>query len=217
MNRIYTIASTSLLLSIFPNVASAAIFQQTFAEFNGTFDSVNLPIGGELIPTGVISATQNTDLPSVVTFDTETNETVFDLNFLLDFPLLDNLELEPLATNPFVTGTFAVDGDDLITDGIGESTIDDPTSPFLGTLTVFDVQWRVTSPLDSPVFLGEIISEVVTICLPSSPCVQTIGTGEATSDSASVPEPSFGLVFLFVGILGTFSLLKNKFLASVAK
>jgi len=154
------------------------IIKQTVAEFYGTFDSVNLPLGGRQLTTGVISVIQNPDVPSVITFNTNTNQTIFDLNFLLDFPLLSVLGLQPIPTSIYETGSYQVNGQDLIANvtGVGTSA---GSSPFAGTKTFPVVQWKVTSPLDTSVFLGEIESEVVTIVPPSGEQVQTKGTGKA--------------------------------------
>ncbi len=185
---IYCLASATVLFTGLSKSVSAAIIKQTFADFYGTFDSVTLPLGSQQVSTGVISARQDPNLPSIVTFDTDTNTTIFDLNFLLDFPLLTVLGQQPIATPLYETGSYTVDGQDLIANvtGVGTAT---GSSPFAGTKTYPTVRWRVTSPLDTSVFLGLIESEVVTICPPSSGCVQTTGVGEATLGVPSVPEP----------------------------
>lgn len=185
---IYCLASATVLFIGLSESVSAALIKQTFAEFYGTFDSLTLPLGGQQVSTGVISARQDPNLPSIVTFDTDTNTTIFDLNFLLDFPLLTVLGQQPIATPLYETGSYTVDGQDLVANvtGVGTAT---GSSPFAGTKTYPTVRWRVTSPLDTSVFLGLIESEVVTVCPPSSECVQTTGLGEATIGSTSVPEP----------------------------
>lgn len=182
------LASVTVLFVGLCKSASAAIITQTFADFYGTFDSVNLALNGGQVPTGVISASQNPNLPSIVTFDTDTNQVTFALNFLLDFPLLTFLGLEPVPISPFETGLYTVNGQDLIADVTGQGTVSG-SSPFAGINTFFQVRWRVTSPLDTSVFLGQIESEIVTICPPSSGCVQTTGVGEATIGFTSIPEP----------------------------
>ncbi|MFB2983453.1 PEP-CTERM sorting domain-containing protein [Microseira sp. BLCC-F43] len=185
---IYCLASATMLLTGLSKSASAAIIKQTFADFHGTFDSVNLPLNGGQVPTGVISASQNPNLPSIVTFDTDTNQTTFDLNFLLNFPLLTSLGLKSIPISPFETGSYIVNGQYLITDVTGQGKVSG-SSPFAGINTFFQVRWIVTSPLDTSVFLGQIESEVVTICPPSSGCLQTTGTGKASIGLTSVPEP----------------------------
>ncbi|AUT00710.1 hypothetical protein CLI64_10040 [Nostoc sp. CENA543] len=195
------LASVTLVFAVLSKSASAATIKQTFSDFYGTFDSVNLPIGGREIPTGVISASQNPNLPSVVTFDTDTKQTTFNLKFLLDFPLLKALGLPSVPIAPFETGSYRVDGKDLIADVTGQGIVSG-SSPFAGIQTFFQVRWRVTSPLNTSIFLGQIESEVVTICPPSSPCVQTTGTGKATIASASVPEPGTIAGIIAVGATG---------------
>ncbi|RCJ19544.1 hypothetical protein A6770_05205 [Nostoc minutum NIES-26] len=195
------LASVTVLFALASKSASAATIQQTFSDFNGTFNSVNLPIGGREIPTGVISASQNPNLPSVVNFDTDTNQTTFNLNFLLDFPLLKALGLQSVPIAPFETGSYRVDGKDLIADVTGQGVVSG-SSPFVGIQTFFQVRWRVTSPLNTSTFLGQIESEVVTICPPSSQCVQTTGTGRATIGLASVPEPGAIAGIIAIGAMG---------------
>jgi hypothetical protein len=185
---IYCLASVTVLFSVLSKSASAAIIKQTFSDFHGTFNSVNLPLGGREVPTGLISASQNPNLPSVVTFDTNTNQTIFDLNFLLDFPLLSALGLKSVPIAPFETGSYTVDGEDLIADVTGQGIVSG-SSPFAGIQTFFQVRWRVTSPLNTSIFLGQIESEVVTICPPLSECLQTTGTGKATIGLTTIPEP----------------------------
>jgi hypothetical protein len=188
IKTICSLASVTLVFAVLSKSASAADIKQTFSDFHGTFDSVNLQIGGREAPTGIISASQNPNLPSVVTFDPETQQTTFNLNFLLDFPLLQALGLPSVPIAPFETGSYRVEGKDLIADVTGQGIVNG-SSPFAGTQTFFQVQWRVTSPLNTSTFLGQIESEVVTICPPLSQCVQTTGTGKATIGSTSVPEP----------------------------
>jgi hypothetical protein len=207
--NIYTFASATLLFAAVPGSASAAIIQQTFSDYRGTFDSVLLPIGGKQVPTGTIAARQNPNLPSVVTFDTDTNTAIYALNFLLDFPLLTTLGLQSIPTAPLVTGSYTVDGQDLIADISGTGTVTG-SSPFAGTNTFFQVRWRVTSPLNTSVYLGLIESEIVDICPSPSTCVQTRGVGEAFLRSTSVPEPSFLFSFFVLGTLGAASILKSK-------
>jgi hypothetical protein len=205
---VYSLSSAAVLvLSVSCRLASAATISQNFSSFSGNFDSVILPIGGRQLSTGEISASQNPSLPSVVTFDTDTSQTTFNLNFLLDFPLLDSLRLGSIPISPFETGSYAVDGEDLVANITGQGVVGG-SSPFAGTSTFFDVQWRITSPLDSPVFLGQIESEFVTICPPSSDCVQTSGTGEATLASP-VPEPET-IVGTFLAIAAIGCCMKRK-------
>lgn len=206
---IYYLASVTVLFAALSKSASAAIIKQTFADFDGTFDSVNLLLGGRQVPTGVISASQDPNLPSIVTFDTNTNQTTFDLNFLLDFPLLTFLGLKPIPIAPFETGLYTVNGQDLIADVTGQSTVSG-SSPFAGTKTFFEVRWAVTSPLDTSVFLGQIESEVVTICPPSSGCVQTTGTGKAGINLTSVPEPGTIVGTMVAGVIGCWMKRKRK-------
>ena len=206
---IYYLASVTVLFAALSKSASAAIIKQTFADFHGTFDSVNLPLGGGQVSTGVISASLDPNLPSIVTFDTNTNQTTFDLNFLLDFPLLTFLGLKPIPIAPFETGLYTVNGQDLITDVTGQSTVTG-SSPFAGTNTFFQVRWTVTSPLDTSVFLGQIESEVVTICPASSGCVQTTGTGAAGIGLTSVPEPGAIAGTIVAGAMGWWMKRKRK-------
>ena len=206
---IYYLASVTVLFVGLCKSASAAIIKQTFADFHGTFDSVNLPLNGRQVPTGVISASQNPNLPSIVTFDTDTNQTTFDLNFLLDFPLLTSLGLKSVPISPFETGSYTVNGQDLIADVTGQGTVSG-SSPFAGTNTFFQVRWRVTSPLDTSVFLGQIESEVVTICPPFSGCVQTSGVGEARIGLTSVPEPGTIAGTMVAGAIGFWMKRKRK-------
>ena len=202
--KIYGLASATLVLATGHSVASAAIIRQTFPNFQGSFESVNLPLAGRSIPTGPISARQNPNLTSVATFDTDTNQTIFALHFLLDFPLLHFLGLGELPISPAETGTYRSDGDDLIADVSGQSLITG-SSPFAGTETFFQVRWRVTSLLTSSIFEGVIESEIVDICPPASPCVQTVGLGEVTR----VPEPSFTTAFWVLGVLGALTSIKK--------
>lgn len=199
--NIYRLALATVLFVGLPKAASAAVIRQTFDDFQGTFDSVTLLLNDRQVATGEIFASQNPNLPSIVTFDTDTKQATFDLNFLLDFPLLDALEIEPLPISPFETGTYALDGQDLIADVVGQGLVTG-FSPFAGTQTFFQVQWRVTSPLDTSVFLGQIESEVVDICLPASGCVQTTGIGVASSNSTPVPEPGAIAGTIVVGAVG---------------
>ncbi|MBH8577214.1 PEP-CTERM sorting domain-containing protein [Nostocaceae cyanobacterium CENA369] len=198
---IFCLASVTILFAVVSKSASAATIKQTFSDFNGTFNSVNLPIGGREIPTGVISASQNPNLLSVATFNTDTKQTIFNLNFLLDFPLLKTLGLQSVPIAPFETGSYRVDGQDLIADVTGQGIVSG-SSPFAGIQTFFEVRWRVTSPLNTSTFLGQIESEVVTICPSSSQCVQTTGTGKATISLASVPEPTAIAGIIAVGAIG---------------
>ncbi|MEO1636180.1 MAG: hypothetical protein AAFS04_13990 [Cyanobacteria bacterium J06631_9] len=193
-------ASAALLL---PKAASAAIFQQTFDNFQGTFESVNLSLNGQSVPTGKILASQNPFLDSVVAFDDSDNTTIFDLNFLLDFPLLSALGLPPIAAPIFETGTFREDGTDLVANVEGMGTIGGD-SPFAGTKTIPTVQWRVTSPLESSVFEGFIESETVLICPPGGECVQTTGDGRATR-AIAVPESSTILGLAAFALWGSLS------------
>lgn len=198
--NIYRIALVIVSVGL-PKTTSAAVIRQTFDDFQGTFDSVTLPLNGRQVATGEVSASQNPNLPSIVTFDTDTKQATFDLNFLLDFPLLNALGVEPLPISPFETGAYALDGQDLIADVTGQGLVTG-SSPFAGTQTFFQVQWRITSPLDTPVFLGQIESEVVNICLPASECVQTTGSGVATSNSTPVPEPGAIAGTIVAGAVG---------------
>ena len=213
---IYCLASATVLLTALSKSASAAIVKQTLADFHGTFDSVTLPLGNRQVPTGVISASLDPNLPSIITFDTDTNTTIFDLNFLLDFPLLTVLGQQPIATPLYETGSYTVDGQDLIANvtGVGTAT---GSSPFTGTKTYPTVRWRVTSPLDTSVFLGQIESEVVTICPPSTRCVQTTGTGKASISLTSVPEPGPIAGIIVSGAIGYGMKRKRKESGSVAK
>ncbi|BAZ48532.1 hypothetical protein NIES4103_11400 [Nostoc sp. NIES-4103] len=194
---IYCLASVTVLFTVMSKSASAAIIKQTVDDFNGTFNSVNLPIGSREVPTGGISAIQNPNLPSVVTFDTDTKQSIFNLNFLLHFPLLNALGLQSIPIAPFVTGSYRVDGQDLIADMTGQGIVSG-SSPFAGIQTFFQVRWRVKSPLDTSTFLGQIESEVVTICPPSSACVQTTGTGRATA----IPEPGTIAGIIVASVMG---------------
>jgi hypothetical protein len=207
---IYYLSLISAVLSSSCGLASAVTISQSFSSFSGNFDSVTLSIGGRQLSTGEILASQNPNLPSVVTFDTDIRQTTFNLNFLLDFPLLDSLGLDSIPISPFETGSYVVDGRDLVANIMGQGVVGG-SSPFAGTSTFFDVQWRITSPLDSPVFLGQIESEFVTICPPSSDCVQTSGTGEASGASSPVPEPEtiFGN-FLAIAAIGYYMRRKRK-------
>ncbi len=206
---IYYFASLTVLFTTLAESASAAIIRQTFADFHGTFDSVTLPLGDKQVSTGVISASQNPNLPSVVTFDTNANTTIFDLNFLLDFPLLNALGLKTIPTSLYETGSYKVNGQNLIADvtGVGTAT---GSSPFAGTKTFPTVRWLVTSPLDSSVFLGQIESEVVKICPPSGGCVQTTGTGVAGIGLTSVPEPRVIVGTMVVTLIGCWTKRKRK-------
>lgn len=206
---IYYLASVTVLFTALSKTASAAIIQQTFADFQGTFEPVNLLINGEQVSTGVISVNQNPNLPSIATFDTDTNQATFDLNFLLDFPLLTSLGLEPIPIAPFETGVYTVDGQDLIADVTGQS-VATGDSPFAGTTGFFQVRWRVTSPLDTSVFLGRTESDILTLCPPSSECVQITGTGVAGIGRTSVPEPGAIAGTIVAGATGCWMKRKRK-------
>lgn len=184
----YSLAVAGAAIALLPQSAAAAIFRQEFDMFQGSFASVTLPLGTQSVATGPISAIQDPLRSSVVTFDDSDNSTLFDLNFILQFPLLTALGLPPLPSNILETGTFQIENNDLIANvsGVGVAT---GNSPFAGTQIFPTVQWRVTSPLTSSTFRGIIESETVLICPPASACVQTTGDGEATI-AATVPEPS---------------------------
>lgn len=207
--NIYRLALATILFVGLPKTASAAVIRQTFDDFQGTFDSVTLPLDGKQVATGIVSASQNPTLPSIVTFDTDTKQATFDLNFLLDFPLLNALGVEPLPISPFEIGAYTLDGQDLIADVIGQGSVTG-SSPFAGTQTFFQVQWLVTSPLDTPVFLGQIESEVVSICPSASGCIQTTGIGTARSGSTPVPEPGAITGTIVAGAVGWWRKRKRK-------
>lgn len=209
---LYCLTSATVLVAALPKLADAAIVNQTFSDFYGTFDSVVLPIGGLQLPTGTITARQNPNLPSIATFNTDNNTAIYALNFLLDFPLLKVLGLGPVPVAPSETGFYKLDGQDLIADVKGGSKIGG-SSPFAGIETFFQVRWRVTSPLDTSIYLGVIESEIVDICLPatpSTPCIQTRGDGEAFLARTAVPEPSFLLGFFILGTLGAATACQRK-------
>ena len=206
---LYSLTSAAVLVAALPKLADAAIVTQTFSDFYGTFDSVVLPIGSQQLPTGTITARQNPNLPSIATFDTNNKTAIYALNFLLDFPLLKFLGLGPVPVAPSETGFYQLDGQDLIADVKGGSKIGG-SSPFAGIETFFQVRWRVTSPLDTSIYLGVIESEIVDICLSATRCVQTQGNGEAFLARTAVPEPSFLLGFFILGTLGAATACKRK-------
>lgn len=119
------------------------------------------------------------------------------------------LGLKPLPVAPFKTVPYTVNGPDLIADVTGQGTVTG-SSPFVGTQTFFQVRWRVTSPLDTSIFLGQIESEIVDISLLSSECVQTTGLGEATIGLTSVPEPETIAGIMVAGAMGCWMKRKRK-------
>ena len=175
---------TTVILAISSESASAITVTQPFNDFSGTFSSVDLVIDGELLSTGEISVSLDPTLKSTVTFDTDSSSSIFDLNLLLNFPLLGDLGENALPINIIETGPYTINETNLIANVTGGGTVVSE-SLFAGVTFSNSNDWDAYIEGSTPIFKGGLRWRYRSngqVDPPSgSPSSPIEGTGEAVS------------------------------------
>ena len=112
LNKLVSVMSLSVALLSVPHTVSAAVLTGGATYFyrssNGTTSPIFLDLGSGLASTGEISYSLDPTNPnnSTFSFDFDTQSVQVELDYLVDFPLLEQIGKDPIKLNLSETGSI---------------------------------------------------------------------------------------------------------------
>lgn len=210
-NKLVPVMSLSVALLSIPHAVSAAILTGGATYFyrssNGTTSPIFLDLGFGPASTGEISYSLDLTNPSSSTFsfDFDTQSVQVELDYLLDFPLLEQIGEDPIELNLSETGSIINQVPDV---PIGQAQNITFQALVLGTGIIFsdvlvETENLLTINLVADVEEGGIfnpLSEIdakidpiditTTLTFPNGTTQTSTGIGNSTIGLTPIPEPS---------------------------